>query len=50
MKILILGDIMGVSGRKAIDKSLPEIIAKNKINFTVINGENPADDGKVITN
>ena len=50
MKILILGDIMGISGRKAIDKNLPEIIVKNKINFTIINGENAADDGKGITN
>ena len=50
MKILILGDIMGASGRKAINKSLPEIINKNKIDFTIINGENAADDGKGITN
>ncbi len=49
MKILILGDIMGISGRKALDKSLPKIIEKNKIDFTVINGENAADDGKGIT-
>ena len=27
MRILILGDIMGISGRKAIDKNLPEIIS-----------------------
>ena len=50
MKILILGDVMGLSGRKAIDKRLADIIAKNKIDFTVINGENAADDGKGITN
>ncbi len=49
MKILILGDIMGISGRKALDKSLHKIIEKNKIDFTVINGENAADDGKGIT-
>ena len=50
MKILILGDVMGPSGRRAIDKNLPEIISKNKIDFTIINGENAADDGKGITN
>ena len=50
MKILILGDIVGISGRKAIDKNLPEIISKNKIDFTIVNGENAADDGKGITN
>ena len=41
---------MGVSGRKVLDKNLPDIISKNKIDFTVINGENAADDGKGITN
>ena len=46
MKILILGDIMGPSGRKALKKNLSNIITDNEINFTVINGENAADDGK----
>ena len=50
MKILILGDLMGISGRKAIDKSLTDIIRKNNIDFTIINGENAADNGKGITN
>ena len=36
--------------RKALDKNLPDIISKNEIDFTVINGENAADDGKGITN
>ena len=49
MKILILGDVMGLSGRDAIRKNLSNIIKKNKINFSVINGENAADDGKGIT-
>ena len=49
MKILILGDVMGVSGREAINKKLPDIIKKNKINFVIVNGENAADDGKGIT-
>ena len=46
MKILVLGDIMGPSGRNAIKKKLPKIISENKIDFSVINGENAADDGK----
>ena len=50
MNILILGDVMGPSGRKAIDQNLQNIISKNKIDFTIINGENAADDGKGITN
>ena len=49
MKILVLGDIMGPSGRNAIKKKLPKIISENKIDFSVINGENAADDGKGIT-
>ena len=49
MKILILGDVMGASGREAINKKLPDIIKKNKINFVIVNGENAADDGKGIT-
>ena len=49
MKILILGDVMGASGREAINKKLPDIIKKNNINFVVVNGENSADDGKGIT-
>ncbi len=49
MKILILGDVVGASGRKAIKKNLSKIINDNKINFTIINGENSADSGKGIT-
>ena len=49
MKILILGDVMGLSGRKAIKKHLIEIIKSNRIDFSIINGENAADDGKGIT-
>ena len=40
---------MGPSGRKAIKKNLSKIIKDNKINFTIINGENAADDGRGIT-
>ena len=49
MKILILGDVMGISGRKALKKNLFNIIKKHKISFSIINGENAADDGKGIT-
>ena len=49
MNILILGDIMGPSGREAINLRLKDIITKNDIDFTIINGENAADDGKGIT-
>ena len=49
INILILGDIMGASGRKAIKLNLKELISKEKIDFTVANGENSADDGRGIT-
>ena len=49
MKILILGAVMGPSGRKALKANLPKIIKENKISFSIINGENAADDGKGIT-
>ncbi len=49
MNILILGDVVGTSGRKAIELNLSQIIKNEKIDFTIINGENSADDGKGIT-
>ena len=49
MKILILGDVMGLSGRMAIKKNLLDIIKNQAIDFTILNGENSADDGKGIT-
>jgi len=49
MNILLLGDIMGPSGRKAIIENLPEIIKKKKIDFVILNGENAADPGVGIT-
>ena len=49
MKILILGDVMGMSGRKALKKNLPKVLNEHKIDFSIINGENAADDGKGIT-
>ena len=50
MKLLILGDIMGASGRKAIKDHIKNIINENEIDFTIVNGENSADDGRGITN
>ncbi len=49
MKILILGDVMGPSGREAVKNKLEKTIKDNKINFTIVNGENAADDGRGIT-
>jgi 2',3'-cyclic-nucleotide 2'-phosphodiesterase len=49
MNLLILGDVMGASGRSALKNKLHKIIIKNKIDFVVVNGENAADDGRGIT-
>jgi len=49
MNILLLGDVMGPSGRKAVVKELPKIIKKKKIDFTIVNGENSGDLGVGIT-
>jgi len=45
MNILILGDIVGPSGREALIKKLPNLIKKKKLDFVVVNGENAADPG-----
>ena len=49
MNILILGDIVGPSGREALITKLPNLIKKKKIDFVIINGENAADPGVGIT-
>ena len=37
MKILILGDVMGNSGRKAVKNNLSKLIKDESIDFTIIN-------------
>ncbi len=49
MNILVLGDIFGPSGIKAVTEKLPEIIKEKKIDFVIVNGENAADSGVGIT-
>jgi len=49
MNFLILGDIMGASGRKVLTHKLPNLIRTNKIDFVIVNGENASDDGRGIT-
>ena len=49
MNILLLGDIVGPSGRKVISEKLPNLIKKKKINFVILNGENAGDMGVGIT-
>ena len=49
MNILILGDLMGNSGKKALQENLIKIVRDKKIDFTILNGENAAEDGRGIT-
>ena len=49
MNILILGDVVGPSGREALIKKLPNLIKKKKLDFVIVNGENAADSGVGIT-
>ncbi len=49
MRILFLGDVVGQTGCNAIKTNLQKIIQKQNIDFTIVNGENAADDGVGIT-
>jgi 2',3'-cyclic-nucleotide 2'-phosphodiesterase len=42
MRFLFLGDIVGWTGRAAIAEKVPGLIARYKLDFVVINGENAA--------
>ncbi len=48
MRILFIGDIMGRSGREALEKYLPEIKNNLNVDVTIVNGENAAH-GRGIT-
>ena len=49
MRILFLGDVVGKSGCNAIEKYLPKILKDNLIDFSIVNGENSAEEGVGIT-
>ena len=49
MRILFLGDIVGPSGCKVIQKFLPGLIKQENLDFVIANGENAADCGLGIT-
>ena len=49
MRILFLGDVVGISGCSKITQSLLNQIKKNKIDFVIVNGENAAEAGVGIT-
>jgi len=49
MRILFLGDVVGISGCSKIMNNLLDLIKINKINFVIVNGENAADIGVGLT-
>ncbi len=42
MRLLIIGDVVGSSGRAVLNGNLPALRKKLKIDFTIVNGENAA--------
>lgn len=48
MKVLLIGDVVGLPGRMMIQKHLPKLQRELEIDATIVNGENSAD-GKGIT-
>lgn len=49
MKILFLGDVVSVPGRKALKAHLPALKEKHGLAAVVVNGENAAQNGKGLT-
>ena len=49
MRILFLGDVVGISGCSKILNDLQDQIKKNNIDFVIVNGENAADAGVGLT-
>ena len=49
MRILFLGDVVGISGCSKIFSNLKAEIKKKNINFVVVNGENSAEPGVGLT-
>ncbi len=42
MRLLFLGDVVGRTGRRVVLEQLPRLIARWKLDFVVVNGENSA--------
>ena len=49
MRILFLGDVVGISGCSKLTNNLLNEIDKNKIDFVIVNGENAAVQGVGLT-
>ena len=49
MRILFLGDVVGISGCSKLTSNLLNEIEKKKIDFVIVNGENAAAQGVGLT-
>ncbi|MDC1155691.1 TIGR00282 family metallophosphoesterase [Candidatus Pelagibacter sp.] len=49
MRILFLGDVVGISGCSKIMNNLLDEVKKNKIDFVIVNAENAAETGVGLT-
>ena len=49
MKILFLGDVVGLSGCSKLTNSLSEVVKSKEIDFVIVNGENAALQGVGLT-
>ena len=49
MKVLFLGDVVGISGCSKILNNLLDQIKKNEIDFVIVNAENAAENGVGLT-
>lgn len=49
VKILCIGDVVGVAGRTLVQKVVPNFKRQHEIDCVIINGENAAHDGRGIT-
>ena len=49
MRIMFLGDVVGISGCSKIIENLKSEIEKKKIDFVIVNGENSAEPGVGLT-
>ena len=49
MKILFLGDVVGISGCSKVLNNLKSEVEKKKIDFVILNGENAAEPGVGLT-
>ncbi|MEC4686777.1 MAG: YmdB family metallophosphoesterase, partial [Nitrospirota bacterium] len=42
MKVLVIGDIVGEPGRRAVAKHLPKLVVQQSVDLVIGNGENAA--------